>query len=114
MAKETTIKVSNEFKGILQGKKQSGEDFEETLKRLINSSIPEKTSKEQYTASEYTENIVNNEEKVFTNMSDFNLEIAERESEEEINIREIEDDREIKILPMKTPLEIMKHQEGFR
>ena len=52
MGKETTIKLSKEFKEVLRRQKQSSEDFEGTIKRLINqSSIPKK---EQYT-EKYTE-----------------------------------------------------------
>jgi len=35
MKKETAIKVSKAFKEFLVGKKQKGEDFEHTIKRLI-------------------------------------------------------------------------------
>ncbi len=36
MGKETAIKVSKEFKQFLIDKKKKGEDFEETIKRLVN------------------------------------------------------------------------------
>ena len=36
MAKETAIKVSREFKSFLEKNKLKGEDFETTIKRLVN------------------------------------------------------------------------------
>ncbi|KKM66308.1 hypothetical protein LCGC14_1482440 [marine sediment metagenome] len=36
MGKETAIKVSKEFKQFLVDNKKKGEDFEETIKRLVN------------------------------------------------------------------------------
>ena len=40
MAKETTIKVSRKFKQFIFDKKEQGEDFEATMIRLMNNSIP--------------------------------------------------------------------------
>ncbi|KKL46986.1 hypothetical protein LCGC14_2340110, partial [marine sediment metagenome] len=50
MGKETTIKLSREFKDILQKRKQGGDDFEETIKRIIKeNSILKTKGKKQYT-----------------------------------------------------------------
>ena len=52
MVKETTIKVCNEFKASLRERKLEGEDFEQTLIRLIKGdSIPQEKEIE-YTAQE--------------------------------------------------------------
>ena len=40
MRLQTTIKISNEFKGELSQKKRFGETFEETIQRLIGMGIP--------------------------------------------------------------------------
>ncbi len=41
MRKETTIKVSREFKQFILNKKKQGEDFEATIIKLINNGIPQ-------------------------------------------------------------------------
>ena len=43
MRKQTAIKVSKEFKQFLVDKKKKGEDFEETIKRLVNQSVNQLT-----------------------------------------------------------------------
>ena len=94
MGKETTIKLSREFKDILQKRKQGGDDFEETIKRIIKeNSILKTKGKKQYTPlsipekpykktikepkKEFIEEDIPKpkQEKVFKNMSDFNLEV---------------------------------------
>ena len=98
MGKETTIKLSREFKDILQKRKQEGDDFEETIRKIIKeNSILKTKRKKQYTPlsipekpykkiikepkKEFIEEDIPKpkQEKVFKNMSDFNLEVHRRE-----------------------------------
>lgn len=43
MGKETAIKISKEFKQFLVDNKNKGEDFEDTIKRLVNYSVNQLT-----------------------------------------------------------------------
>ncbi|KKL57706.1 hypothetical protein LCGC14_2232730 [marine sediment metagenome] len=62
MGKETAIKVSKEFKEFLVDKKKEGEDFEKTLKRLVNqlkaNSEPVNHKKDKQLTSEPHEKLV--------------------------------------------------------
>ena len=97
MGKETTIKLSKEFKDVLQKRKHEGEDFEETIKRIIKENGILKTKrKEQYTPlsipnkpykktikepkKEFVEENIPKAkpDKKFKNMSDFNLEVHKK------------------------------------
>lgn len=149
MVKETTIKVSNEFKESLRGKKLNGEDFEQTLIRLIKrGSILQKQEKGgilqakdiEYTEQEqewediptettdaYGKKIIIKkgrrigEEATIKILSSLPTSIQkafyEKEQEQNnpfLNPPKEEPNFEIKILPGKTPLEILEHQEVYK
>lgn len=84
MAKETTIKISKDFRSFLLGKRINEEDYEATIKRLI--SIPKKNDVSSIP-------IENNRDSI-------------------PKIREIKSDREIKVLPID-PGMIIKHQQEY-
>lgn len=81
MGKETTIKISREFKERLRGEKKDGEDFEATLKRLIGDRKSEGIPEESQYTSEEKGQYTDSKEKTFTNLSDFNLEVHKRNLE---------------------------------
>ncbi len=84
MPKEGQIKISNEFKSFLRREKQEGEDFEDTIKRLI--SVPKPSvPQEKQTKNQYTKEI--------------NIPPTEK-----IEIKEIKSHAQIKQLPYKLPI----------
>ncbi len=91
MRKETAIKVSKAFKEFLDDKKEKGEDFETTIKRLITIVNPVNPSQLTSEPGEkhYIKTIKAKKTdsvqpiKEFDNLADFNLEVHKRKLENE-------------------------------
>lgn len=137
MGKETTIKVSGGFKEFLRGEKEGDEDFQATIERLIKkASIPVKPNKDKenlvdeqytdkkthtnpwYTDTDQANKIEETHEAEYTdypevrenqNPSTIKPKIKVKIIKDNISVREVENDVEIKVIP-HDPLATLKNQ----